>query len=319
MFKTTATALAVGISLGSSSTFAGGHENTERNMSAFENLFGVTKGKRRNHTKGFCIVGEFVPEDPAILSYTNSPIFRDKSKINGRVSHKGGENNPPDNKPADYGLAFEITTSGGDNHIISMNTEHFFPVSTTEAFIKLLEAKAKGKEATTAFAKNSTELQAYKAYHSALDKSLRPYEGATYNSINTFYLVNDTGKRTAVRWSFVPAGEHGIVLDPADSFFFENMQANLAKGTVAWDMVVSLAADGDDILNPAIKWSDDNTKIIAAKLKVTSAVRETDGVCEEMNFDPLLLSDGFEPSEDPMLQARSDLYALGVARRLSEK
>ncbi|MEM7290752.1 MAG: catalase [Pseudomonadota bacterium] len=313
------TTIAICLSLVAPSAFADGQTSTEENMAAFERLFGVTKGKRRNHTKGFCIVGEFLPKDPAIRKYSKSPIFAGKSAVNGRVSHKGGKANPPDNKPANYGLAFEITTPENDSHIINMNTEHFFPVSTTEKFIELLRAKAKGKEATKAFAKSSPELKAYKAYHSALDKSLRPYEGATYNSINTFYLVDDAGKKTAVRWSFIPTGQHELVLPPSESFFLENMQANLKKGAVTWDMVVSIAEDGDDILNPAIKWSDSNTKIVAASLKVTSAVRESDGVCDEMNFDPTLLSEGFEPSEDPMLQARSDIYALGVGRRTAEK
>ena len=299
--------------------YADERTNTERNLAAFENLFGVTKGKRRNHTKGYCIVGEFIPQDSAISDYTNSPIFAGVSKVKGRVSHKGGKSNPPDDKPGNYGLAFEITTADDDAHIINMNTEQFFPVSTTEAFIGLLEAKAAGKEATAAFAKNHPALKAYKTYHAALDKSLRPYEGATYNSINTFYLVSKSGERTPVRWSFIPSGEQGIVLDPTENFFFENMQANLKRGEVTWDMVVSFAVDGDDVLNPAIRWSDDNPQIVAAKLKVTSAVREADGTCDEMNFDPTVLSAGFEPSEDPMLQARAEIYALGVGRRLSEK
>lgn len=313
------TAFAICLSLAAPSAFADSHSSAEGNMAAFEALFGVTKGKRRNHTKGFCIAGEFLPKDPAIRKLSKSPIFADKSKVIGRVSHKGGKANPPDNKPGNYGLAFEITTPGDDSHIINMNTEHFFPVSTTEKFIELLRAKAKGKDATKAFAKSSPELKAYKAYHSALDKSLRPYEGATYNSINSFYLVDEAGKKTAVRWSFVPTGQHEIVLPATESFFLENMQANMKIGPVTWDMVITLAAEGDDILNPAIKWSDSNSKIVAATLKVTSAVPESDGVCDEMNFDPTLVSDGFEPSEDPMLQARSAIYALGVGRRTSEK
>ncbi len=317
MFKKCA--LAFSMAMVSAPTLADDHAKAQTNMAAFEKLFGVPEGKRRNHTKGFCFTGEFIPKNSEILAYTNSPIFKDKSLVSGRVSHKGGKNNPPDNKPGHYGLAFKIITTDDDVHIINMNTEHFFPVPTTEAFIELLQAKAVGAQAVAAFTQKHPELKVHKAYHAALDNSLRPYEGATYNSINTFYLVDDAGKKTAVRWSFVPSGKHGIVLDPTENFFFENMLANLSEGAVTWDMVISFAEEGDDILNPAIKWRDDNFKIVAATLKVTSVAREADGECDRMNFDPTLVSDGFEPSEDPMLRARSAIYALGASRRLSEK
>ncbi len=291
----------------------------QRNLAAFEKLFGVTEGKRRNHTKGFCISGEFIPQDPKVKTYSSSAIFTEPSTFIGRVSHKGGKANPPDNVPGHYGLAVEITTAKKERHIFSMNTEHFFPVSSVEAFIELLEAKANGKEATMAYAKNSLELQAYKAYHSKLDNSLHPYEGATYNSINTFYLIDGKGNQTPVRWSFVPSGEKGITLNPTENFFLENMQNNLSKGEVSWDMVITFAAEGDDILNPHIKWSEENKKLVAAKLRVTAAFPEGQGNCDTMNFDPLVLSKGFKASEDPMLQARSSIYALGFGRRLSEK
>lgn len=293
-------------------------ETAENAMQAFEDVFGVTTGKRRNHTKGYCIAGTFQRVDDQILSYSNSPIFTESATFLGRVSHKGGNSNPPDDVFGDYGLALEIETASGATHIMNMNTEDFFPVPTAEEFVALMQAKAQGAEAVAAFAQNSPELRAHKAHHSARDKTLRPYEGATYNSINSFYLVDEADTRTAVRWSFVPAGEHGIALDTSQTFFFENMQANLSKGEVAWDMIVRIAKPGDDILNPASLWEGDHLQITAAKLVVEAALHEEDSTCGEMNFDPLLLSDGFEPTEDPMLEARSAVYAIGVSRRLSE-
>ncbi len=297
----------------------GAVQKSEKAFAAFEELFGVTKGKRRNHTKGFCIEGHFAPADPAILKYSMSPIFRGRSDFVGRVSHKGGKNKTPDNKYGLYGLAFELTTAGGDAHIINMNTEHFFPVATPEAFTELLIAKATSKEAVKAFAANNPELRAYKAYHGKLDKSLRPYEGATYNSINSFYLVNEKGERTAVRWSFVPSGNQELQLEPKEDFLLENMKANLASGGVSWDMVITLANEDDAIDNPSVLWTGDHARITVARLTVKAAMTESDGQCDEINYDPLVLTDGVEPSEDPLLEARSLIYAIGVGKRLSEK
>lgn len=294
------------------------HTNAVNVISAFENVFGFTEGKRRNHTKGFCIVGTLTPQDEDIQSLSRSPLFTDQSTVLGRVSHKGGHANPSDAKFGHYGLALEITTSDGDFHQMSMNTEHFFPVSTPEDFTALMQAKAKGAEAVKAFAANSPELRAHKAYHSQIDTSLRPYEGATYNSINAFYLVDADDQRTAVRWSFVPVGEHELVLDPSDDFFFENMQANLSKGRVAWDMVVTVANPEDPVDNPAIMWTGEHQTITAATLEVTGISREADGQCADISFDPNALSDGFEPSDDPVLAARSIIYAIALSKRLGE-
>ena len=88
-------------------------------VDSFENIFGVTKGKRRNHTKGFCFEAEFIPADPAIRDYTVSPIFKQTSPVIGRLSHSGGNNSAADDKPADYGLAIKIVPADDGVHIIS--------------------------------------------------------------------------------------------------------------------------------------------------------------------------------------------------------
>ena len=148
-------------------------------VQSFEKIFGVTKGKRRNHTKGFCFEAEFSPSGDTVGKYTHSPIFKQTSPVIGRLSHKGGNNMAPDHKHADYGLAIQINTRDDEVHIMNLNTLDFFPVSTPQAFAELMRAKAAGKEAVKAFARKSKELQAYKKHHSKKDKTLRPYEGTT--------------------------------------------------------------------------------------------------------------------------------------------
>jgi catalase len=297
------------------------YNTAEQDYKVFEGTFGVTKGKRRNHTKGFCITGEFTPVDAAILDYTNSPIFTQAAAVNGRVSHKGGSNTAPDDKFGDLGLAFELTTPNDDYHIINVNTEHFFPASNPADFIDVVRAKGIGGEAVKALAAERPELRAYLNFHKKeRSKELRPYEGTTFNSVNAFYLVDEDGNRTAIRWSMVPSGEQGMVADlNPENFLMENMNANLAKGTVSWDMVVTIANDDDDPNNAAIRWEGDHKQITAARLTVTSTSTETEGTCDEVNFDPTVLSDGFEVTDDPILEARSHIYAHGIGVRLGEK
>ncbi len=298
---------------------AAGEFDTEDGFAVFEKLFGVTEGKRRNHTKGFCVEGVLSPVNAAIKDYSSSPLFTGQSTVIGRVSHKGGKANPADDKFGALGLAMEVTTADDDLHVIALNTEHFFPVATSEEFIELLRAKATSKDATKAFAAKHPALKVYSKYHGALDKTLKPYEGTTFNSVNAFYLVDEKDKKTAMRFSFRPSGEEGIVVDTNPDFFLENMQANIAKGSVSWDMVVTLANPSDAVADPSVQWTGDHKEIVAARFTVKKAMAENEGRCDALNFDPTVLTDGFAPSEDPMLEVRSMIYALGVGKRLSEK
>lgn len=293
--------------------------DVEGGFEAFENLFGVTPGKRRNHTKGFCVEGTLSPLSSDITSYSISPIFTGQSQVIARVSHKGGKANPADDKFGLLGMAMEITAPDGDLHIIGMNTEHFFPVSTSEEFIELLRAKASGPEATSEFAASHPKLKAYQDYHSGLDKTLRPYEGTTYNSVNAFYLVDGEGERTPIRFSFIPSGGQDIVVETHPDFFLENMQENIGNPGVSWDMEITIANPGDSVTDPSVQWTGEHNRIVAARFTALRAMPENEGQCDSLNFDPTILSAGFAPSEDPMLQVRSMIYSFGTAKRLSEK
>ena len=293
--------------------------NVVSTVDSFEKIFGVTEGKRRNHTKGFCFKGTLAPGDMAIKDFTLSPLFTGESKVIGRLSHKGGNNNAADNKPGEYGMGLSISTASGDKHLMSMNTLDFFPVSTPEAFSQLMYAKTQGSEAVKKFKAGNKDLQRFSSHSAKKKRSLTSYEGSTFNSINSFYLVNNSGEKTAIRWSFVPSKKQSIVTKQDQDFLFENMQKNLSNHGVNWDMVITIANTDDAVNNAAVRWEGEHKKIIAAKLKVISISSEKSGQCDEINFDPLVLSPGFSPSDDPLLQARRTAYAVSFGRRMSEK
>ena len=58
---------------------------------------------------------------------------------------------------------------------------------------------------------------------------------------------------------------------------------------------------------------------IIKAITIKAIQREEAGKCDLINFDPLVLSTGFAPSADPLLQARRNAYAVSFDRRLSEK
>lgn len=301
------------------SAFANDIETAGDGINTFEKLFGVAEGKRRNHTKGFCFSATLTPKNNKILRYSNSSLFAESSNVIGRLSHKGGNYLAADNKPGEYGMGLSITTASNETHLMSMNTLDFFPVSTPEAFAELMHAKVAGSAAVKAFKQNNKDLQRFKAHQSTKTKTLKPYEANTFNSVNSFYLVNDEGKKTAVRWSFVPQVQQELVVAPAQDFLFKNLQQNLENNPVTWNMVITFANPEDDVDNAAIAWNGKHQQLVAAELNIKAIQSEKAGKCDLINFDPLVLSTGFAPSNDPLLQARRNAYAVSFGRRLSEQ
>ena len=53
-------------------------------------------------------------------------------------------------------------------------------------------------------------------------------------------------------------------------------------------------------------------------LTLTTIETEAPGNARDVNFDPLVLPDGIEPSGDPLLSARSAVYAASYRARAGE-
>jgi catalase len=51
-------------------------------------------------------------------------------------------------------------------------------------------------------------------------------------------------------------------------------------------------------------------------LTISSAMPQQGAACEKINYDPLVMSDGIEATDDPILQFRSPAYATSFAKRM---
>ncbi len=300
-------------------------------VDTFESLFGVTKGKRRNHTKGFCFSANFSPVTSKIEVYSNSALFQFPSNVTGRFSHSGGSDFAADNIPAEYGMGLSFYFAAGSNavlsnsqlasfrHLMALNTLDFFPVSNPQSFAQFLQARLEGSTALENFKQANSEFLRFSLHQDKQPKLLQPYEGHIYNSINSFYLVNDAGFKTPVRFKFVPTSNRKVVVPPKNQFFYENIKRNLDKGAVSWDLLFVVANKDDAINDSSILWEGKHKTINAGQLTITSVNTESEGQCGSINFDPLVLSKGVEPSNDPMLLTRKKAYAISQKRRLTDK
>ncbi|WP_339528409.1 catalase family peroxidase [Pseudomonas mucidolens] len=295
-------------------------------VNALETNNGVHPGYRRNHSKGVCVAGYF-QSDPSVRAYSSAEVFSEaRTPVIGRFALPSGNPYAPDSSVPIRSLALQFSQANGQQWRTGMNSMPVFPVGTPEAFYQLLKAgapdPATGKP-------NPASMPAFFAAHPetapflAWVKTAKPsasYATETYNGINAFYLVNANGQRQAVRWGVVPVSQDAIAATPANGadFLQEDLVQRLAAGPVRWRLMITLANPEDPVDDASKVWSGEHTVLNAGTLVLQSSQPQIDGVCRDINFDPLILPSGIEASNDPLLAARSAAYASSYLRRTSE-
>jgi catalase len=299
-------------------------------VGAIEGVFGVTPGERRNHIKGTCAAGEFVgTRDAARLS--RSPLFSGKPvPVVARFSVSGGNPKAPDVAKSARGMALEFRLPKGQLHHITMLNAPMFGAAQPQTFLDLMQAlqpdPATGKP-------DPEKMKAFKASHPdnlaqaqylASNNPPASYASSSYWGIHTFKFIDKKGKAMLVRWQFVPQdGEKRLSDDELKTAGANFLEAALiertTQGPVRWDMMVSIGKPGDSETDPTVLWPAERPRIKAGTLSIASAEAQKGAPCEPINFDPLVMAAGIQPTADPILQFRSPAYAVSFGKRLSER
>jgi len=296
-------------------------------IEAMEATFGITPGERRNHIKGACAVGEFVGNTNA-TPYTRSALFSGKPvPVVGRFSLAGGNPKLPDTAKNPRGLGLEFRLPGGQLHHMTMLNTPVFGAASPQTFLDLTLAlrpdPATGKP-------DPEKIKAFKASHPenlaqaqflATNNPPTSYANSSYFGVHAFKFINKDNKTTLVRWQFVPQdGEKRLTDDElktaGPNFLEQSLTSRALKGPISWDMVATMGEAGDSEDNPTVMWPETRKKIKFGTLTIKSAMSQKEGDCEPINFDPLVMTDGIEPSSDPVLLFRSAAYAISFSKRL---
>lgn len=297
-------------------------------VSALEKAFGVHPGQRRNHTKGTCATGEFVGLKAA-QAYTRSALFSGKSlPVVARFSLPGGNPNAPDTAKTPRGMALEIRLpDGGLQHMTMLNTP-MFGAATPQTFFDSIVAKTPdpktGKpdpEKIKTFRETHPDSHA-QAQFLATHNPPVSWTNSSYFGIHTFKFVNRNNETTLVRWRFVPQdGEKRMSDDERKSlppdFLEQKLIGRITQGPVRWDMMLTIGVPGDPEDNPTLLWPTDRQEVKVGTLTISSATPQNGAECEKINFDPLVMADGIEPTNDPVLLFRSPAYAISFGKRIS--
>ena len=290
----------------------------------------LTPGQRRTHAKGLCAEGTFIAS-PDAHQFSRSPLFAGSSiPVTARFSLGGGKLDMPETTKNVRGMALRYTLPDGSHHMMAMLHTPVLGVSNPAAFLENIEALVPNP---TTGKPDSAKLKAFADKHPEsktqtdfLITHNPPVSYATtpYYSLHAFRFINKDNQAHYVRWRFEPQdGTHFIsdkdLADTPSTFLEKRLKERLLEGPVRWKMIVTLAEPGDTLTNPTIAWPKERKEIEMGTLTITKAGDQVSESCLPINFDPMIMSDGVEPSDDPILRFRSAAYAVSFGRRLTEQ
>jgi catalase len=305
-----------------------------RMMAAFREANGTHAGFRRNHAKGVCIAGWFESSGQT-AAWSKATLFESgRVPLTGRFALAGGMPFQVDSPNTVRSMALRIMPANGAEWRTGMNNIPVFPVNSAEGFYEQLVASkpdpATGKPDPAA-------MKEFLARHPETARAVaiikaRPasagFADSTYNSLDTFRLVNSAGASVPVRWAAVPLQEAVIQANSPDddsphpasgNRLFDDLIAQLHEHALQWRLSMILGQPDDPTADATLAWPDDRRRIDAGIITVEQVSGEDDGACADINFDPLVLPPGIEPSDDPLLSARSAVYARSFTLRVAEK
>jgi catalase len=292
-------------------------------VDAMNKLFGTHPGFRANHAKGVVVEGNFTAS-PGAAALSKAALF-DGSVIpvTVRFSDSTGIPNVPDGSGSavPHGMALKFHLPDGSDTDMVLNALKFFPVSTGADFRDLLLALA----ASPVDAAKPTKFDEFVASHPAVSAAFAStatpasFADQEYYGIDAFVFVNAAGKRQAVRYQMLP--ERTVHLPAADAakmapdFLTDEFPARLKRGPVTFHLKAQLAAPGDPTTDPTKPWPEDRKVVELGKLRIDKAVADSAEVQKTLLFLPGLLTDGIEPSDDPLIDVRNGAYAESFSRR----
>jgi catalase len=309
------------------SVMAGEGDLYEQLVDTANAIFGAHEHRRAFHAKGFFAEGTFTATPEAARLSRAAHFQGDPVPALIRFSNGGGNPEGHDAQREARGMAVKLRPEGGrDTDILATNIPTF-AVRTPEEFLELLRLRVPDPETGQP---DMEKLGAFLAEHpesqTAIQATLGSEPPASFATLahyspHTFYLVNEEGERTPVRYRWRPeAGEQTIPDDEARErgrdYLREELSQRLREGPVGFDLLLQVAGEGDALDDSTAIWPDERELVGAGRLEVSDLVDDPEVGDHIEVFDPARVIDGVELSDDPVLQARPRAYSVSAYRRL---
>src|SRR6476659_3592544 len=287
-------------------------------IQALQGAFGSHPGLRKNHAKGMCATGSFVGLS-AVTPYSRSALFSEASiPVVARFSIGGGDPNAPDAGKGPRGMALEFRLSDGRKQHMTMINAPMFVAMVPKTLLDNLVAP--NPAALKAFAATHPESAGMTKFYEEHNPP-PSYANSAFFGIHTFKFIDKNNKTTLVKWRFLPEdGEKELTNAELTSmprdFLQQALIDRVKQGPVKWDMWVTVGEPGDPETDPTVLWPAGRKEFKAGTLTFTGATPQEGAECKNINYDPLVMSDGIAPTDDPVLLFRSPSYAVSFVKRL---
>ena len=293
-------------------------------MDGFRAVFGLHPGFRRNHAKGVAVTGYFDSNGNGAELSKAAVFAPGQTPVVGRFSLSGGHPGTADTPGAARSLALAFALPDATQWRTAMLNLPVFPDNSPQGFYDRLFAS---KVVPATGHPDPAAMSAFLAAHPetaaamAVIKQHPPTPGfadSTYRSLNTFYLVNVAGVRSPVRWEFVPLQASQPPRLGTQNALFDALVRQMKTGPLQYQLKLTIGNPGDPVRDATLPWPNDRRTIDAGVLTLTAIETEGPGNARDVNFDPMVLPDGIEPTDDPLLSARSAVYAMSYRARTGE-
>src|ERR1700760_1953480 len=292
-------------------------------LDGFAKVFGRQPGFRKNHAKGVAVTGYFDSNGNG-QTLSNAAVFAPgRTPVIGRFSLAGGNPHAADASSTARGLGMAFGFPGGQQWRMATLNLPVFLDNSPQGFYDRLIASAvvpgTGKPDPAAMAR-------FLAAHPETARAMKivkqhpPTPGfadSVYSGLNAFYFVNESGARAPVRWSLTPL-QQALPSSSGPNALFDALVRQLRAGPLRWRFVLTVGAASDPTHDATLPWPADRRSVDAGVLTLDSGKTEAPGNARNINSDPLVLPAGIEPSDDPLLSARSAVYAASYRRRTGE-
>ncbi len=290
----------------------------------FRAVFGDHPGFRKNHAKGVAVSGYFDSTGEA-RALSKAQVFTPgRTPVTGRFSLSGGNPQIADTAGTARGLGLAFAFPDGTQWRTATLNLPVFPDNSPAGFYdRTLASKPVQSTGQPDPAAMAAFLSAHPetAAAMAIIKASPPTAGfadSTFRGLSTFFLVDDAGTRTPVRWSFIPKQPAFAAHAGTKNMLFDALIRQMRAGPLRWTLVLTIGEPGDPITDATLPWPNERRTVEAGTLTLTAVETEKSGNARDINFDPLVLPAGIEPSGDPLLSARSAVYAASYRARTGE-
>ncbi|MCU1649912.1 MAG: catalase [Pseudonocardia sp.] len=301
---------------------------TGRFVDRFEQVFGKHDGFRRNHAKGVSATGVFA-SNGAGTSLCKAAVFQPgETPVTARFSISGGLPTVADANATVRGLGVLFRMTNGEQWRTAMVNVPVFTDSVPQGFYDRLLATA---PVPATGQPDPVKLAAFLSKYPETARAMAlinktPPSTGLYNSpfhgLNAFRFTNSAGTTVPVRWTMMPEDPFQPVLGTAHSpgrdYLFDTLIDRVAEGPVRWRFLVTIGQPGDPTNDATKPWPANRRQVEVGALTIDSLQTEAPGNARDINFDPLVLPEGIAASDDPLLAARSAVYAQSYQRRTGE-